>query len=173
MRKIILYAAASIDRCIAAPGGDLEFLQGCPTEGYRELLDTSDTVIVGGRTYREMLCRGVIRPFEGKQTFVISRNDWGETGKVRFITENVTEAIGELRRSEGRNIFLVGGGETLSMLLSAGLVDEMRILYIPVILGKGTPLFPETGRSRWELMESKPHDSGMLEVHYRFRALEE
>ena len=42
------------------------------------------------------------------------------------------------------------------MLLAADMVDEMRITYIPVILGQGIPLFPDQSReSKWKLIDSK------------------
>jgi dihydrofolate reductase len=62
----------------------------------------------------------------------------------------------------------VGGGELISMLLTANLIDEMQICYVPIILGKGVPLFPEQPKeSKWELFESKSHENGILEVKYQ------
>ena len=58
MKKIILYIATSIDGRIAEPGGGTEFLSGYPiTEtmdyGYREFFDSIDTIVMGGRSWRE------------------------------------------------------------------------------------------------------------------------
>jgi dihydrofolate reductase len=54
------------------------------------------------------------------------------------------------------------------MLLTADLVDEMRIAYIPVILGKGIPLFPEQSKeSKWELTGIKSYSSGIVMVEYQ------
>ena len=67
----------------------------------------------------------------------------------------------------GKNIWLFGGGVLTSMLLSADLVDEMQICYIPVILGNGIPLFPkQPTESKWKLNESRVYDSGILKVDY-------
>lgn len=58
-----------------------------------------------------------------------------------------------------RNIWLLGGGELLSKMLNAGLVDEMHIFYIPIILGQGISLFPDqTKLSKWILKQSKVYD---------------
>lgn len=67
----------------------------------------------------------------------------GEKENVKLITENIIETISELRNQEGKNIWIVGGGELTSMLLAVDLIDEIRITYIPVILGNGIPLFPD------------------------------
>jgi dihydrofolate reductase len=63
---------------------------------------------------------------------------------------------------------LAGGGELTSMLLTADLIDEMQITYIPVILGKGIPLFPEQSKeSKWKLTEIQSYKSGSLMIEYR------
>jgi dihydrofolate reductase len=90
---------------------------------------------------------------------------------ISFITENIIETISELRDKSGKDIWLVGGGELISMLLAADLIDEMRIAYIPVILGKGIPLFPEqcamSNWNNWNLTESKTLKNGVLGVTYQ------
>ncbi len=46
----------------------------------------------------------------------------------------------------------------------------MQICYVPVILGKGIPLFPEQPKSsKWELIESITYNSGILKVNYQKR----
>lgn len=173
MKKIILYIAASLDQCIAEPGGELEWLTGFPNPekadyGYKDLLASVDTVIMGGRTYREILNMDVIWPYPEKMAYVVSRNEWEIKDNISFITENIIETITELRNQEGKDIWLVGGGELTSMLLEADLIDEMQICYFPVILGKGIPLFPEQQKqSKWELVNANKFASGILKVDYK------
>lgn len=175
MKKIILYIAASIDGYIADTSGTIEWLTGFPNPektdyGYKDLLASVDMVIMGGKTYRELLNMDVIWPYKQQISYVVTRG-WTENAaaeNIRFITENVIETISELRKQDGKDIWLVGGGELVSMLLKADLIDEMQIFYIPVILGKGIPLFPEQPKaSKWELINSKSYKSGALMVEYR------
>jgi len=99
--------------------------------------------------------------------YVVSRHDWGEKENLHFITENIIETIAALRKKPGKDILLVGGGELTSMLLTANLIDEMQITYIPVILGKGILLFPEQPtESKWKLIKSIGYDSGIIKVDY-------
>ena len=176
MKKIILYIAASLDQRIAEPDGGLEWLTGVPnpqkTNGeYKDLLASVDTVLIGGRAYRELLNMDVIWPYQEQMTYVVSHHNWGDENKVRFITDNIVENISVLRNEPGKDILLVGGGELISMLLAADLIDEMWITYIPVILGKGIPLFPEqTKESKWELVENTASKSDILTVKYRKRS---
>lgn len=173
MKHIILYIASSIDGRIAEPDGGVEFLSEYPVNeqmnyGYDDFIATVDTVLMGGRTYRKMMSMDDVLPYLEQMTYVVSRHDGGTTENIRFITDNVIETISALRKEQGKNIWLMGGGELVSMLTEAGLVDEMRIFYVPVILGKGIPLFPEQpSRSDWKLTDSKVYDNGVLGVVYR------
>jgi dihydrofolate reductase len=173
MKKIILHIASSLNQRIAEPDGSLEWLTGFPNpnktdNSYKELLTSVDTVLIGGRAYRELLNMDVIWPYQEQMTYVVSHHDWGDEDKVRFITENVIETISTLRNESGKDILLVGGGELISMLLAADLIDEMQICYIPVILGKGIPLFPEQPKeSQWNLKRSAIYDSGIISVEYK------
>ncbi|MDP2335922.1 MAG: dihydrofolate reductase family protein [Bacteroidota bacterium] len=172
MKKIILYITASIDGRIAQSGGGMDWLTGFPNPektdyGYHNMLSKVDTVIMGGRTYREILNMDVIWPYNQQTTYVVSHHNWGEKENIRFITENVIETISELRNREGKDIWLVGGGELVSMLLATDLIDQMQIIYASVVLGKGIPLFPEQpNESRWKLNSYKASDSGILAVDY-------
>lgn len=173
MRKIILYIASSIDGRITEKDGGVDFLSQYPiTEennyGYNEFMEGIDTVIMGGRTYREMVSMDVAWPYEGKMIYVISHNDWGEKGSIKFITKNIIEAIGALRQQPGKDIFLVGGAQVIAMLLEAEIIDEMHICYVPAILGEGIPLFSnQPTESQWTLMESRVYSNGLLMVTYK------
>lgn len=173
MKKIILYIATSLDGRIAEPDGGFEFLSDYPiTEemnyGYKEFMTSIDTIIMGGRSWREMDAMDAMGNYKDKAVYVVSRNDWGAKKNVSFITENVIERIAALRAEAGKDIWLFGGGKLVSMLLAADLVDEMQIAYIPVILGKGIPLFPEQPKeSKWKITGSKVYESGILKVDYQ------
>jgi dihydrofolate reductase len=173
MKKIILYIAASIDGRIAEPDGGIEWLSEFPITkemnyGYKEFIASIDTIIMGGRSWRELSNMDAMGAYAGKAIYVVSRHDWGETENTKFITENVIEHITALCNEPGKDIWLFGGGELVSVLLAADLVDEMRIAYIPVILGKGISLFLEQPKkSKWELAESKNYSSGIMMVEYR------
>ncbi len=174
MKKIILNVAVSLDQHIAEPDGSLEWLAGFPRpektdRDYNDLLASVDTVIMGGKAYRELLNMDVVWPYMNQHTYVVSHHKWNLGENVGFITENIIETITELIHEPGKDILLAGGGELVSMLLAADLVDEMRITYIPVILGKGIPLFPEQPKeSKWRLLESKIYErNDILVVKYR------
>lgn len=172
MKKIILFITASIDGRIAESCGGMDWLIGFPNPektdyGYHNMRSAADIVIMGGRTYREILNMDVVWPYKEQTTYVVSHHNWGEKENIHFITKNVIETISELRNHEGKNIWLVGGGELISMLLAADLIDQMRIIYMPIVLGKGIPLFPEQPKSsQWKLNSYQAYSSGILLSEY-------
>lgn len=172
MKKVILYIAASLDGRIAEPDGGIEWLSEFPiTEemnyGYKEFMDSIDTIVMGGRSWRELSNMDAMGAYADKAVYVISHHDWGEKENIKFITEDVIERIIALRNEPGKNIWLFGGGELVSILLSADLIDEMYISYIPVILGKGIPLFPDNPKeSKWKLENSVNYKNGVLQTTY-------
>lgn len=175
MKKIILYIAASLDGRIAEPDGGLDWLTEFPNPektdyGYKDLLASVDTVIMGGNTYRELLNMDVIWPYKQQKSYVVTRG-WTEKAtaeNVHFITDDVIKNISALRNEPNKDIWLVGGGELISMLLAADLVDEIRITYFPVILGKGIPLFMEQPKkSKWVLSNNKQYKNNVFSVTYK------
>ena len=140
MKKIKLYIATSLDGYIARPDDDIEWLTEFPNPstgdyGYKDFVASVDTVIMGGRTYREMLSMDMLWPYREQQTYVVSHHNWDEKENIKFITDNIIETITKLREEEGKDIWLVGGGELISLFLNAELIDELQIFYIPVMLG--------------------------------------
>jgi len=172
MKKIKLYIAVSLDGYIARSNGDIDWLTEYPINsetnyGYNEFYKSIDTVIMGGRTYRDILCMDVIFPYKDKMTYVITRNPLSEKENVHFITDNIIDTISQLRMQEGKDIWLVGGGELITILLNQDFVDEMIITYIPVILGNGISLFPNNPKeSKWKLENSIQFTNGVFQAKY-------
>jgi dihydrofolate reductase len=54
--------------------------------------------------------------------------------------------------ADGRDVWVVGGGDVAAQFVAAGLVDEMIVSYAPCTLGKGARVLPM--RSEWKLVES-------------------
>ena len=169
MRKIKLYIASSIDGYIAYSDGGLDWLTDYPITpesnyGYDAFFESIDTVIMGGRTFRDILNMDMVYPYKDKLSHIITRNKNSQTdiANVQFLSDNIIETIASLKEQQGKDIWLVGGGEIISMLLDSNLVDEIIITYIPKILGDGIPLFPKMKvESKWKLLNSKSYDNGV------------
>lgn len=173
MKKIKLYIAASIDGYIARSDGDLDWLTKYPINpetnyGYDDFYKSIDTVIMGGQTYRDILNMDFVWPYKDKTTYVVTRNSMGTKENIHFITKSIIEEISKLRKENGKDIWLVGGGQLITMLLASDLVDEMIITTIPVILGNGIALFPEQPKeSQWELQSNISYKNGVVQAKYK------
>ncbi len=172
MKKIKLYIAASIDGYIARSDGDLDWLVEFPNSertdyGYRAFFESVDMVIIDEGIYLNIVSMDIIWPYKNQTVYVITPYPADDNDKVYFISENVVETISRLCEEDGKNIWLASGNKLLSMLLECDMVDEMTINRYPVILGSGTPLFPDhTKESEWKLKDSLTYENGVSQITY-------
>jgi len=170
-RKLILYIATSLDGYIAKPGDDLSFLSSVEKEGedygYKDFIDSVDTVIMGRRTYDWVMKEVPEFPHADKRTYVLTRKAKPDIGNTSFYTGNLNDLVLKLKEDRGKNIFCDGGAEVVHQLLSSDLIDEFIISVIPILVGNGIPLF-RNGRPelKLKLVSSKQFDTGLVQLHY-------
>lgn len=147
MRPVILYIAASLDGYIARDNDAIDFLSGHTDAevdyGYDQFLSTIDTVILGSRTYIELiqhLSMGAW-PYADKKSYVFSNRLSGENEEVEFVKGDVVEFVKTLKKTEGQGIWIVGGRGVIDPLIEANLIDRYVITFVPYIIGSGKRLF--------------------------------
>ena len=87
---------------------------------------------------------------------------------THVIDGDVEAAVRELKAKPGRDLLLQGSGVLLRWLLEHDLVDELKLVIHPVVLGDGLRLFPEEGQTHnMELVESRALPSGVMLLTYR------
>jgi len=80
---------------------------------------------------------------------------------------DLADAIRTLKRQHGANLLTFGSGDMVRQLLVAGLVDELRLLIYPVILGRGKRLFGDNAlASAFTLAHSTSTPGGVLITRY-------
>ena len=176
MRKVKLYIASSLDSYIASDNGSIEWLFSDADYSYTKFYDSIDTILVGRKTYDQSLTFEEY-PYKGKKVYVFTHNAEVEKEKkkkktldVEYIDDDIPNFVrGLVQQPVGnRNIWLLGGGEIVSILLNADLVDEIILSVHPIILGKGIPLFSNINkRVNLRLLESIPFESGLVQLCYR------
>lgn len=83
-------------------------------------------------------------------------------------TSVVTDAeLPALKASAEGDLHITGSGTLVGNWINAGLIDEVRILVCPVIVGEGTRLYATAGLSEFKLVESKPFPLGVLSLVYQ------
>jgi dihydrofolate reductase len=165
---VIILAAASIDGYLAEEDGRVGFLEefGDVEFGYQTFLDSIGTVVMGRRTYDQALTFGEW-PYAGKRTLVMTRRPVDRSAPGVEAVEGSVENILERVNGERGDVWLVGGAEVFGQFLASGNVDSIRLFTVPVILGRGIPLFPSgLPTSKWRLKESRVYDKGLCEGHY-------
>lgn len=144
-RKMVLYIATSLDGYIAKEDESLEWLfkvEGEGDNGYSEFYDTVDTILLGRRTYDWILnYENGNFPYKNKKCYVFSNTLKGKNEDVEFINEDVVSFSKKIKQHEGKNIWIVGGGELLDFFIKERLVDEFIITIAPTLIGEGIPLF--------------------------------
>jgi dihydrofolate reductase len=85
---------------------------------------------------------------------------------VHFI-EDVIEFTKELIQSPGKDIWLVGGADTISIFLNAEMINEIILSVHPIVLGKGIPLFENLQKQlNLKLVKSIPYQNGLMQLYY-------
>lgn len=168
MRRIRLFIASSLDGYIARSSGDIDWLFTDQDYGYDEFFAEIDTVIMGRKTYEQILTFGEY-PYSGKQGFVFSKT-WQERTdqNVEFVGENLVEFVQNLRQSQGGDIWLIGGGGVIQFFIQHGFLDELILAVHPIILGDGIPLIVKDPslETKLELKAVKPYQTGLVQLFY-------
>jgi dihydrofolate reductase len=169
-RKVVLYIATSLDGYIARDNGDIDWLSmvESPNEdyGYKDFLASVDTVIMGRKTYDQVLTFGDF-PYNDKKCYVISKTTRPKDEYVEFFNGDICKLISEIRQKDGLNIWLVGGAEIVGEFLSKNLIDEYIISILPILLGKGIPLFRgDMPEIRLQLCRNVAYPSGFVQLSY-------
>lgn len=168
MRKLILYIATSLDGKIARRDGAIDWLPDPSSEdyGYQEFYDSIDTVIMGYNTYEVCLGLGDWY-YRDKASYIFSRHPDREVlPDVQLVTDDPVAFVRELKAREGKDIWLVGGGEINTLLHDAGLIDEYILAYIPLILGEGIELLPAvTRQENLKLAQHAIYENGVVMMY--------
>lgn len=182
MPEVRLFIATTIDGFIARENGSLDWLNdiantesetsnsGNHDGGYSEFLADIDVVIMGRKTYDEILGFGVEWPYSNFKTYIVT-TDLKYTIKTdnTFIINNLDKKIiKDIKLVSEKNIWLVGGGQLITQFINFDLIDEMTLNVISIIIGKGIRLFPDDPEeTRFELVKTKSYGLRMVNLTYR------
>lgn len=174
-RKIILYIAMSLDGYIADETGSVEWLSSPELveedSNYEDFIEGIGTVILGRKTYdqiKEDLSPDNY-PYSQQESYVLTHRPEEDQEKISFTDETAVDLASRLKKEEGKDIWIVGGASIIQPLLEKNLIDQYQICILPLILGKGLPLFPEI-ESRIDLsLESVYSKNQMTYLSYKKR----
>ncbi|MFF5583331.1 dihydrofolate reductase family protein [Streptomyces hygroscopicus] len=192
--RIVISTFISLDGVVQAPGGPDEDTDGGFAHGgwshpffdpevvggaFSDAMSTAEALLFGRRTWRTMAAAWPERagdPFADRMNAIPKYVVSDTLGDDELTWHNTTrlpggEALGRirgLRAAEGGDLLVMGSPTLVRTLLSEGLVDELRLMLMPVLLGGGKTIFPEDGALRpLELVSAVTSEKGVQVCTYR------
>ncbi len=173
MRKVKLYIAMSLNGKIARQDGRVDWLDSIPNPekndyGYGKFIESIDTTLMGNKTYQQIIDWGIDFPYPDKKNYVFTTNKVRKnTEFVEFITEKHVEFVKQLKKGDGRDIWLIGGGKLNTWFLNETLIDEIRIFIMPIVIPEGIEVFEKIPIERkLKLQDVITFKSGVVELNY-------
>ena len=182
MRKATFGGANSLDNYIARPDGSYDWLLFGEdvAEIMKDFWPKIDTIVMGRKTWdvaqasmpKSKKKRKAALPDGTIKTYVFSRTlEAGETDDGAIIVnDDPGEFVRSLKKQDGKEICIMGGGLLAKDLFEAGVIDEVGFNIHPVLLGSGIPLFHEMNKQiDLELIECRQFKNGCVYVNYRVK----
>jgi dihydrofolate reductase len=179
--RIVVTEFVSLDGVMEAPGGGEDFKHAGWTfeiergdEGDKFKLDetlSSEALLLGRKTYEGFAAAwpsmtdevGFADKFNSMPKYVVSSTlenpEWNNTTVLKG---DPVEEVSKLRQRPGGDIVVHGSAQLMQTLLEHDLVDELRLMIYPVVLGTGKRLFDETSdKKRLRLTDTKTVGDGI------------
>ncbi len=192
--RIVIIEFMSLDGVVQAPGGPDEDTDGGFAHGgwthpffepevvgsaFDEAMIETQALLFGRRTWQTMAAAWPGRagdPFADQMNaipkYVVSETlgddelTWDNTSRIPG--DEAVARIRELHETDGGDLLVMGSSTLARTLLREGLVDELRLLIMPVILGGGKTIFPDDGARRTlELVSTVTSGTGVNVCTYR------
>ena len=192
--RIVITEFMSLDGVVQAPGGPDEDTDGGFAHGgwshpffdpevaggaFDGAMTGAEALLFGRRTWQTMAAAWPGRagdPFADRMNsirkYVVSETlgddelTWDNT--TRIPGGEAVAHIRKLREADGGDLVVMGSPTLVRTLLSEGLLDELRLVIMPVILGGGKTIFPDGGTPRTlELVSTVTSDKGVQACVYR------
>ncbi len=175
MRKIVVYELLSLDGVAEAPDTFVTDWDGVMDANLAAVIGTQDAVILGRRSYTEWAQfwpDSKIEPFatfiNGVTKYVATSTpldqDWAG---ATVIDGGLVEFVRDLQQQGGGDIGVHASITVAQALLAAGVVDELRLVIAPCILGHGRRLLDGLPSIRLESIGSETSPTGSLLASYR------
>jgi len=166
-RKVVAGLGISLDGYIARLDGSVDFLFMPKDYSMGPFLKTVDTLVLGRKTYDDGLKMGGSFDKSTKNYVFSNTQPPGERNGVIFTSDSPSAVVAQIRKTPGKNIWLMGGGVLIRDFLKEDLVDELYIGVVPTLIGEGLPLFPAGFPQReFDLIENKTYSEGMIAFRY-------
>jgi dihydrofolate reductase len=185
MGRIVVTEFVSLDGVVEDPGGSEDFKYGGWSfefprgdEGDKFKLDEvmeADALVLGRVTYEGFAEAWPPREGEFADKFnsmpkyvVSSTMDEGQWNNTTVLDDDLAQAVSDVRQRHDGDIVVYGSTQLVQSLLDQDLVEELRLMIFPVVLGAGKRLFGDTSDKKpLQLVDSKVVGEGVTILVYR------
>lgn len=140
------YIATSADGYIATLDGSVAFLAPFQSIdcGYDDFIQDIDIVIMGRKTYEVICSFAEAWPYPNQKGFIVTSNPDLALTHASLSRWNlaVDELVEHLKQNYNGNVWIVGGTQLQNTIIEQKLLNTLEVFIMPVLLGKGIPLFP-------------------------------
>lgn len=189
MRKLIVNEFVALDGTAQAPGSATEdtsggfqhggwHMQYGAGSGVMKLIDEAGAFLLGRRTYEIFAgywpsapddVKAIADPLNTKPKHVASRTltDPLEWQNSSVLSAPLADAVVALKGEGGGNLLVMGSTVLVQSLIQHGLVDELRLMINPVLVGGGKRIFPNDGALRpLRLVDHETTSTGSIIATY-------
>jgi dihydrofolate reductase len=161
----------SVDGFIARTSGAFDFLPagGGEPHGYKEFMDSVDTIVIGRNTF-EIVLPFDPWPYGKKRVVVLSSRPVDlsavKGGNLQQMSGTPAEIVAKLAAIGAKHLY-IDGGITVQRFLRAGLIQRLIITRVPVLIGEGIPLFGSLPHDvKLEHVATRSYASGLVQSEY-------
>jgi dihydrofolate reductase len=175
--KSLAFVATSLDGFIAKEDDSLDWLNEANKRvskgedcGFNKFIESIDCLVMGRVSFEKVLTFSQW-PYSEMKVIVLSSKKIEIPVKLQKTVScsalSPPDLIKKLTIDRAKKIY-VDGGVTIQKFLLHNLLDEITITIIPVLLGRGKPLFAGINREiKLELVSSKAFDFGFVQNRYK------
>lgn len=165
--KNILYMTISLDGKTTRMDDDTSWVNDSDIARMDSLMMESRVMVMGSNTYRSF---GGELPNDKALLVVFTQNEdllRMDINNVRFTSEDPKKVLELLNREGFEKIMIAGGSELNTYLLTNGLIDEVRLIVKPIVIGSGKSLFNDLPEIvNLKLVSSVQMEEGSIELRY-------
>lgn len=175
MRKIVAGLYMSLDGVLESPETwSMPYFSSEVGQVVGTLTAGGDTLLLGRVTYQRFAAffggqsGEMAHQMNAFRKVVVSTTlDRAEWQNSTLIQDNIVEEIVKLKQEPGKNINMSGSGTLVGWLLRQGLLDELHLLVMPIVVGRGKRLFEGVGdQVPLQLTGGRTLDNGVLHLTY-------
>jgi dihydrofolate reductase len=177
MRKIVAGLFVSLDGVVDMPQDTiLPYFDDEVVGIIRADQDEADTILLGRRTYEEFAAYWPEKSAEDDPfadyinrtaklvaSTTLKSVEWENT---TLISDRVEDELARRKKLPGQNLSIAGSATLVRSLLSNGLVDELRLLLFPVVVGTGKHLFDGADQMPMRLLQARTLANGVVSLTY-------